>query len=216
MDRDLSGDARAAAEHSLAKQAAMISFFSHRFGRYPFSSSGAIVDDDDLGYALETQSRPLHAGFVDDATVAHELSHQWFGDSVTPKLWKDIWLNEGFATYAEWLWGEHDGGRSVAEQAEDIRSIPADDEFWSVAPGDPGAEGLYDAGVYYRGALTLVQLRSEIGAKDFSTLLRTWASQYAYSTVTTAGFERLAEKVSGQQLDAFFDAWIYAPEKPQD
>ena len=106
----------AAADASLALQPEMIDFLEARVRPVPVRrrrrrSSTTI----DAGYALETQTRPIYAGTPDDdVTVAHELAHQWFGDSVTLDAWQDIWLNEGFATYAEWLWTEHDGARASA------------------------------------------------------------------------------------------------------
>ena len=214
VDRDGTGELRESAEASLPRQPEIIAFFESRFGRYPFDSAGAIVDDDDLGYALETQTRPVYAGFIDDATVAHEIAHQWYGNSVTPRLWKDIWLNEGFATYAEWIWNEHDGVASVDEQAQAVRDVPADDPVWTVAPADPGPAGLYDSAVYFRGALALVELEEVIGERAFAKLLRAWPQKYAYSNATTEDLLALAERVSGRQLDEFFRVWLYTPEKP--
>ena len=77
----------------------MLEFFEERFGDYPFNSYGAIVDDDSVGYALETQTRSFFSRNAFEGTVAHELAHQWMGDHVSPERWADIWLNEGWATY---------------------------------------------------------------------------------------------------------------------
>ena len=86
-------------------------FFEERYGPYPFNSYGAIVDDDTVGYALETQTRSFFSRSAREGTVAHELAHQWMGDHVSPERWADIWLNEGWATYSTWLWTEHRGVR---------------------------------------------------------------------------------------------------------
>jgi aminopeptidase N len=193
----------------------MIDFFGDVFGPYPFASFGAIVDDDSVGYALETQTRPLYSGVAEEATVAHELAHQWVGDSITPGRWKDVWLNEGFATYAEWLWEESRGGATPQERFAEVYGTPADDEFWTVPPEDPGAERLFAPATYERGAAALQALRTEIGDDDFFEVLLRWTTENEGGNVTTADFVALAEEVGGQQLDDFFEAWLRAPERPE-
>jgi aminopeptidase N len=215
VDEDLNPADLAITRASLALQPEMIDFFDDIYGPYPFTSFGAIVDDDeDAGYALETQTRPIYSGAAHESTVAHELAHQWVGNSVTPTTWRDIWLNEGFATYSEWLWTHHQGGPSPQQRFEDVMSIPASDEFWDVAPGDPGAADLFHPAVYDRGAATLQALRNRIGDADFSTLLRHWAVQNEDGNVSTRNLVALAERISGRQLDDFFDTWLYTPSKP--
>jgi aminopeptidase N len=206
---------QAAANAVLAKQPAMIAFYEDRFGRYPFDTFGAVVDDDEEpGYALENQTRPIYSGVPDEATVAHELAHQWFGDQVTPRLWKDIWLNEGFATYAEWLWGESTGGPTPQQQFDEAYATPGDDELWSVLPGDPGPADMFAGAVYQRGAMTLQVLRTTIGDDAFAKVLRQWAGRDRDRPVSTDDFRALAEKVSGQYLDGLFRTWLYTPGKP--
>jgi aminopeptidase N len=215
VDRDLSAADRATTEASLAQQPAMIAFYSRLFGRYPFTSFGAVVDDDDeADYALENQTRPIYSGAPSEGTVAHELAHQWYGDKVTPKQWKDIWLNEGFATYAEWLWNEHRGGDTVQESFDAAYARPATSRFWQVLPADPGAEDLFAGAVYDRGAMTLHVLRATIGDRAFFTVLRRWAARDEQRPATTAQFVALAERVSGRRLDALFDTWLYTAGKP--
>jgi aminopeptidase N len=216
LERDLTQPNRATSEASLALQPDMIDFFDDIFGPYPFTSFGAIVDDDNVDYALETQTRPVYSEVASESTVAHELAHQWVGDSVTPEQWTDIWLNEGFATYAEWLWDEHRGGPTTQQRFDDVYATPADDEFWATPPGDPSAETLFADATYDRGAAALQALRVKIGDEDFFTLLRRWTTENAYGNVTTADFVALAEEVSGQSLEDFFTTWIYTPEKPVD
>jgi aminopeptidase N len=214
LETGLSPADLARAQASIALQPQMIAFFEKIYGPYPFAAFGAIVDEDDVGYALETQTRPIYSAFADESTVAHELAHQWVGDSVTPKLWRDIWLNEGFATYAEWLWDESRGRGTVQERFDDVYAIPADDGFWTTPPGDPGADTLFDAATYDRGAAALQALRVKIGDRAFFTVLRRWTTENANGNVSTADFLALAEQVSRRQLDAFFTAWIYTPSKP--
>ncbi|MCA2213197.1 M1 family aminopeptidase [Jidongwangia harbinensis] len=207
---------------SLARQPEIIRFLSGVFGPYPFSSAGGIVDDtNQFGFALENQTRPIYArGFFSspesgDSVVVHELAHQWYGDSLALQRWQDIWLNEAFATYASWLWGEHDG-LGTAQEAfnSSYQSIPADSEFWQLRIGDPGPEHLFDGPVYERGAMTMHALRKTVGDRAFFRILRTWATSRSGDNVTTPQFVALAERISGQQLDDFFTAWLYTPAKP--
>jgi aminopeptidase N len=194
-----------------------IRFLERRFGPYPFNSAGIVVKDTDVGYALETQNRPVfdndEGETVDDLTNVHEWAHQWYGDSVTLSDWGDIWLNEGFAAYAEWLWEAAHGGPSTAEQFRTAYDDP--ETVWSPAPAcltDPA--DLFGQQSYLRGAMTLEALRQKVGSHDFFVILRTWAKQHKYGNVSTAQFIRLSERVSGQDLNAFFQAWLYTPEKP--
>jgi aminopeptidase N len=214
VETGLSSTGREETRASLALQPEMIDFFDDVFGPYPFTSFGAIVDENSVGYALETQTRPIYSSSADETTVAHELAHQWVGDSVTPERWRDVWLNEGFATYAEWLWGEHRGDATVQQRFDDVYGTPADDQFWSVPPGEPGAKKLFDDATYDRGAAALQALREKIGDQAFFTVLHRWTTENAGGNVTTADFVALAEQVSGQSLDALFDTWIYRPGRP--
>lgn len=215
VDKDLSATEQADTAAVLGRQPQMIAYFSSLFGRYPFGSFGAVVDDDeDAGYALENQTRPIYSGPPAESTVAHELAHQWYGNSVTPKRWRDIWLNEGFATYAEWLWTAHRGGNSVQQQFDAAYARPATDAFWQVKVGDPGAAGLFESAVYDRGAMTLQALRLEIGDEAFFRVLRAWAQRNRYGVVTTNDLVRLAERISCRQLDPLFTNWLYTRGKP--
>ena len=214
VDDGLTPANAAATDASLALEADMIGFIEQTFVPYPFVSAGAIVDDDSVGYALETQTRPVYSRAARQATVVHELAHQWFGNAVSPARWQDIWLNEGWATYVEWLWSEHTGGDSAQANFEAIMSIPADDEFWALAIADPGPLGLFLGGVYDRGAATLHALRLELGDQAFFAGAREWLTRYDDSTATTEDLQSTFEEVSGRDLGAFFDVWVRTPTKP--
>ncbi|MCW2769108.1 MAG: pepN 2 [Aeromicrobium sp.] len=186
------------------------------YGRYPGTSAGIVVEDVGVGYALETQDRAVYDGTPDDLTVVHETAHQWVGDSVGLTDWGDIWLNEGFATHAEWSWTAATGGQSLDESfAEAYASHPANDPFWELPPADLGdPANLFAEPTYTRGAMTLDALRQRIGDRDFAELRRTWTTVHRGGTVRTRQLLRLAERISGQDLDAFFQAWLYTPERP--
>ena len=201
---------------ALAKLPEIVDYFSGLYGRYPFETVGAIVDDaPDVGYALETQTKPVFDSAPDEATLAHEIAHQWFGDAVTLTQWPDIWLHEGFATLSEWLWSEHTAGQSAHDRFAELLAEPADADQWAFPPANPGAPANLFAGpVYDRGAMTLRALREKIGDDKFFTILRTWYRDHRYRNVTTAQFIALSEKVSGVDLDPFFTTWLYTAGKP--
>jgi len=121
------------------RQGEMLAHFDALFGPYPFDAYGVVVHDENLGFALETQTLSIFGrGRPRENTVAHELAHQWFGNSVSPAAWQHIWLNEGFATYAANLWEEHAYGAEAASRAmfEYYRALAADQPRASYTPGD--------------------------------------------------------------------------------
>ncbi|MEU4566792.1 M1 family metallopeptidase [Micromonospora sp. NPDC023956] len=205
------------AQRSVARTGEVADYFATLFGPYPFDSYGGIVvSDDRIKYALETQSRPVYdaSSFRSGenlAVVAHEVAHQWFGNSVSLTRWSDMWLNEGFATYAEWLWAEHDGGPTV-QQAFARRYAVTD---WSKPALDPGPDNLFSDAVYQRGALAVHALRRTVGDDAFFTTLRTFLTEHRNGNATTEDFVALAERVSGRQLDALFDAWLTGKTAPK-
>jgi len=201
----------------LRKLPAIVDFYSSIYGPYPFTAVGAIVDSAKVvGYSLETQTKPVFPGVPDETTLAHELAHQWYGDSVTLTQWPDIWLHEGFATWSEWIWSEHEGNKSAHQFFQRFYSTPAQDTgFWTPPPGNPGAPFyMFDGTIYDRGAMTLQALREKVGDFTFFQIMRAWATQNRHGNVTTAGFIALSKELSGMDLDHFFDVWLYEPEKP--
>ena len=206
---------------SFARQPEILAFLASNFGRYPWRSAGGIVDDiEDIGFALETQTRPIYSQhfFSDplsgDGVVVHELAHQWYGDSLAVKRWRNIWLNEGFATYAEWLWSEREGLGTTQQIFDSFAALPADHPWWQVKIGDPGPNQLFEYPVYFRGAMTLHVLRQQVGDPNFFKILRTWAKSRAGDNVTTAEFIALAESISGQDLGGLFRTWLFTTGRP--
>jgi aminopeptidase N len=199
-----------------AVTAAATDYWSKVFGPYPFEETGAIVDDmPEAGFSLEVQSKPAYSAVRNETTIVHELAHQWFGDSVSVAQWKDIWLNEGFATYAQWLWAEHQGTRSAHDSfLAAYNALPANSSFWQIKVADPQRDTMFASAVYQRGAMTLQMLRERIGDKAFFRLLPAWTRLHRYGNADTAGFVRLAERVSGQHLDDLFRTWLFTTGKP--
>ncbi|GHI04806.1 metallopeptidase [Streptomyces cellostaticus] len=199
-----------------AVTAAATDYWSQVFGPYPFEETGAIVDAmPEAGFSLEVQSKPAYSAVRNETTIVHELAHQWFGDSVSVARWQDIWLNEGFATYAQWLWAEHQGTRTAHDSfLAAYNARPADAGFWQIKVADPQRDTMFASAVYQRGAMTLQALRERIGDQAFFKLLPTWTRLHRYGNADTADFVRLAERISGQKLDDLFGTWLFTTGKP--
>ncbi len=202
---------------NLDLQGEMLAFFEDRYGPYPFDIYGIAVVPD-FPAALENQTLSIFGDGIVDAPIfeyvlVHELAHQWFGNHVSPGDWSDIWLNEGFATYSEWLWIEERLGRQAAEVVITQRheTMAASPPY---PPGDPVATDLFNRSVYDRGALTLHALRQEVGDDAFFATLRTYVERFGGATAATSDFRAVAEEISGTELDTLFDAWLFADEVP--
>ena len=195
----------------------ILRFESRIFGPYPFDSAGSIIEFDKVPSTnLETQTRPIYLHAPPTGFLVHEIAHQWFGDSVGVARWPDIWLNEGFATWAEWYYDEKHGGRSAAEQLRRY-SRPPLDNAGTLLPA-PAALGspihMFGRSVYVRGAMTLEALRMKIGTGPMLKVIRTWAQDRKLGSATTGQFIALAEQVSGRNLKPLFQRYLYRPRKP--
>jgi aminopeptidase N len=217
--KNLSSEDSAAAKAGIERTAEGIEFLEGWFGDWPFEAQGGVAVNATPGFCgLEDQTRPVYAttcwrAGTNTSVVIHELGHQWFGDAVSVADWRNIWLNEGFATYAQWLWSEAKG-EGTGQELFDFHYATKPAEFWQVAPGNPTASKLFDRAVYIRGAMTLHLLGKEIGAEKLRTLLKTWTSERRYTTGKIEDFVALAEKISGKKLDALFNAWLFTQGKP--
>jgi aminopeptidase N len=202
----------------------MVDFFSDTFGAYPFEAYGVVVVDTELYFALETQTLSLFGSQVEvgpggaETVIAHELAHQWFGNSVSLAEWKDIWLNEGFATYASFLWWEYIEGRRVLDAIVSDTYLGLANPMFAFGgyppPGAPSPDDLFNPNVYQRGALALHALRLKVGDGAFFDILRTYYDRFKYANARTEDFIGVAEEISGQELSDFFDAWLYQEDLP--
>ncbi|GGU20165.1 M1 family metallopeptidase [Streptomyces daghestanicus] len=213
----------AASEAVLKRIPEVVAWAEDLFGPYPFSSVGAIVDrPTDVGYALETQTRPVFPGAPDTVLLVHELAHQWYGDSVTPRTWRDMWLNEGFATYAEWLWQEDHGGDTAQETFDALYAgryfagTAANEAVWAFPPADPpDAAHLTAAPVYQRGAMVLHKIRQRAGDAAFRALLRGWAAEHRHGTADTGDFTAYVEKrLPDEDLTDVWEDWLRGDGRP--
>lgn len=221
VSRALPDEAERRAMALMRRTPAVVEWTERQLGRYPFDSTGGLTTALDPGFALENQTRPTYPSLDEHSglpTLVHEVAHQWFGDSVSVERWRDIWLNEGFATYAEWLYDAARYSRPRVPHSQFrflYRIYGPNAAFWKLAPGDPGSVGrLFATPIYDRGAMTLHALRLRVGDRAFFTILRRWARQNAYGSVGTRDFVRLSERVSGKPLKRLFRVWLYVPEKP--
>lgn len=213
----------AIARRNLESTPEVIDVLDDVLGPYPFGQLGGVATT--AGFpALETQTRPVY-GFSSIAdpyygptVVVHELAHQWFGDSVSLAGWRDIWLNEGLATYLEWLYDERTGKAPAAQTADQIyralAEAPDAEAFWRVPPADPGVSELFSEPVYSRGGMAVQAIRTAIGDSAFFALLRAWTSERAGGNASVADFLATAERVSGIELDDVAREWLSEPDRP--
>ena len=205
---------------AFAKQTAMAELFERKFGPYPFESYKIVVVDDELEIPLEAQGLSIfgknHLSLQWEAQrlIAHEFAHQWFGNSLTPGRWKDIWLNEGFACFSEWVYSEEAQVMALDERARHawamLEGLPQD-----IMVGDPGPQDMFDDRVYKRGALALYALMRRLGETDFYTMLRQWTATHQHSTVSTQEFaDLLGHYAPAEEIQDILDAWLFSEALP--
>jgi aminopeptidase len=202
----------------LARQSSMLRVFADLFGPYPFDGYTVVVTQDDLEIPLEAQGLAVFGANHIDGTlglerlVAHELAHQWFGNSLTLGRWRDIWLHEGFACYAEWLWSESSGGDSadLLARRHHLRLASAAQD---VLLADPGAELMFDDRLYKRGALALHALRLALGDDTFFAMIRGWVAEHRFGTVSTELFEQHAARYGN--TGALLERWVHEAPLPE-
>ncbi|MCD9199363.1 M1 family metallopeptidase [Aeromicrobium wangtongii] len=218
IDAGITGPALDAVEAERAKLGPILNYLESRFGRYPGDSTGVVVDNTDVGYALETQDRPFFEGELDESTLVHELAHQWFGDAVSVTDWSDLWLAEGPATFVEAQYA-FDTGRTDQTPAATLRdqwsrTSPTSPTYTTPMAGFTDPARLFGGQTYNRGAQSLQALRTTIGDDDFATIMSTWIATRRGATGSTADWIALAQRVTGLDLTAFYQDWAYDADKP--
>ena len=192
----------------------ILQVLSHHFGPYPFDAAGGIYTDQNLAFALETATRPVYANWVDTDTIVHELTHQWFGDDVVIKRWSDICLNECFASYGPWLWHQDiDGTDLDAQWVQQMADAVDDATFWSSPLVNMGAGNEFTS-VYTRGPLAVHALRKQMGEKKFAALLTGWPATYGGKVASWNEFVSYVNRLSGQNLTQFLNAWFVGRTTP--
>ncbi|MFF6878043.1 M1 family metallopeptidase [Streptomyces sp. NPDC012474] len=221
---------REALEPWLEKTPGQIAWMESKVGRYPFETYGLLVADASTGFELETQTlslferelftEPVYPPWYVESIMVHEVAHQWFGNSVTPRTWSDLWLNEGHATWYEALYAEEQAGKPMRDR---MKAAYGASDRWRAAGGPPAAPkapdparktGIFRPNVYDGAALVLYALRQEIGRPAFERLERAWVVRHQDDTATTEDFVRLAAEISGRDLDGFFQDWLYGEKTP--
>ncbi|MEV6838014.1 M1 family metallopeptidase [Streptomyces sp. NPDC051133] len=224
-----SGD-RKTLEPWLAKTPGQIAWMESKVGRFPFENYGVLMAQASTGFELETQTLslfeknlftdPAYPKWYIESVMVHELSHQWFGDSVSPRTWSDVWLNEGHATWYEELYAEEKAHRPMDDR---MKAAYGASDRWREAGGPPARPkppapgqkiGIFRPNIYDGAALILYALRQEIGRPAFERLERIWVRDHRDSTATTADFVQLASMVSGRDLTGFFQGWLYGEKTP--
>jgi aminopeptidase N len=205
---------------SFGRQPEMMACFVEAFGPYPYPSYTAVITHDVLEIPLESASLSTFGRNFASADweavrlVAHEMAHQWFGNAVTVEQWRDIWLHEGFACYAEWIWSEASGGRTAEEWARHHHGRLASGHDQPASLADPTAAHMFDDWVYKRGALTLHVLRTEVGDDTFFEVLRSWVDGHRHANVSTAQFVEHCGRAAGRDLAPLLAPWLHGRELP--
>jgi aminopeptidase N len=213
----------------------IIRFLGDTFGAYPFEVCGNIASNLNLPGALETQTLPTYGvGVGGTSTICHELAHQWFGDTVSVENWGDIWLNEGFAEYAAWMYLESTKGREAFEkhvrgqygfyrvmaefEAPPARgAAPEKDEKHprsSPPPGRPTIHSMFGASVYVRGPLALQALRDAVGDEKFLALMRSWVAQHKNGNASVGDFLDHVEHATSADARSVVEHWIFDEKMP--
>jgi aminopeptidase N len=189
-----------------ARLPAILSFLSSKFGPYPAPSAGGVFIDARFGFSLETYTRPMFTRGIGVSTIVHENAHQWWGDHVSIRHWRDVCLNECFASYAQWLWDEHNGANLDHRYRDDVTKYA---QVFKYPLYDMGPGHEFDGpGVYFKGQWFLHALRNKLGTAAFFSALREIQRTYANRNLSMIGLRDRLEKDTGVDLTSFWHDWV--------
>ena len=192
----------------------ILEFLAGAFGPYPFEIAGNILTSARVPGALETQTKPVYgAGTGSEETIAHELAHQWFGNAVCVEDWNDIWINEGVAEYAAWMYLEsQEGAEGFAKKLKESYAMAR--TMKATPPGRVGVRQMFGAAVYLRGPFALHFLRRQMGDERFLALMRRWMTDHLHGNASLEDFLALVEELGGPDARAAIDPWLFAESMP--
>jgi aminopeptidase N len=190
----------------------MIAAYKARWGEYPFLDEKYGHAEFNWGGGMEHQTC-TSLGYFGESVVAHELGHQWWGDMITCKTFHDVWLNEGFATYCEAIWAEANGGLPAYHAEMNASSYFGPGTIY--VPDTSDWNRVFDSNLSYnKASWVLHMLRGMVGDTTFFQIMSTYYNEWKYNSASTADFQAVCESVSGRDLDAFFQEWIYGEYYP--
>jgi aminopeptidase N len=192
----------------------MLAFLEELIGPYPFDTYGVVALTEPTSWALETQTlSTFGSNRPPEFVVLHELAHEWFGNSVSPATWQDIWLNEGFAVYLSRMWEEFKGDPETFSRQMNL-DYDALDRAQVGPPIPEEPRDMFTQAVYDRGGWTLHALRLTVGDETFREILQTYYDRFKYSTASTADFLEVVREIGGTEAADITEAWLTNPELP--
>jgi aminopeptidase N len=197
-----------------AKLPEILAMLSDYWGPYAAPQAGGIFVNGDVEFSLETYTRPTYIEGVDVSTIVHENAHQWWGDNVSIKRWRDICLNECLATYSQWLWAEHNGSDLDAYYRASVTADPSafDYPLYDMGPGHE-----FDfKGVYLKGSFFVHALRNKIGDDAFFAAMREIQAEHAGGNLSMNDLRDILEDQTGVDLESFWDEWVLSTGVPSD
>lgn len=228
LESALPATQKTAAANVIVRQNEIIQFIADELGvPFPFDSHGIVLHRSSIGFiALEVQTKSHFAVVpIDPVVLAHEIAHQWYGDSISPATWREIWFNEGWATWWEWYWNNKQNGSPATVERQFTATFNLSGQPWNMPPADvPAAQMFSYFPVYLRPGMMIEAYRQIVGHGTFMAFQQALVTEHAYSTISEAQFialaKRFAQERSGfvdsylAQLDEFFTQWLHGRTKP--